>query len=227
MKFRLTLGLLALVAGLVFGLTALPIQAQAASAVTLSASEMSTMQSILDITKVQLDTIQLQINRNEIQDKQATLSNLSTIRAYLLNMRELLGGAPASSALIEDPEPMILAISTINPSEIPDEEPIATVSQPVAEVADSAVVNDEDTANQRTASFGSVSTSKRVFWIILITAVIIAIILAIPRKEKDVVTIQDSPQPAQPPMPQPQAAQSQTTHSQATRVEETEVIQSA
>jgi hypothetical protein len=225
MKFRLTLGLLALVAGLVFGFTALPIQAHAASAVTLSANELSTMQSILDITKVQLDTIQLQINRNEIQDKQATLSNLGTIRAYLLNMRELLGGAPASSVLIEDPEPMIIAISTINPLEVPDEEPIATISQPVAEVAGSAVVNDDDTADQRTASVSSNSTPKRVFWIILITAVIIAIILAIPRREKDIVTIQDSPQ--QPPVPQPQATQSQTVHSQVTRVEETEVIQSA
>jgi hypothetical protein len=216
MKFRLTLGLLALVAGLVFGFTALPIQAHAASAVTLSANELSTMQSILDITKVQLDTIQLQINRNEIQDKQATLSNLSTIRAYLLNMRELLGGAPASSMLIEYPEPVVVNPVSPNPIASAPQTPEApTISAPAGEIAGSAVVNDADTADQRTASVSSAATSKRVFWIILITAIIIAIILAIPRKEKDIVTIQNSPQQPQTPKPQPAQA------------EETEVVQSA
>ena len=161
MKFRLTLGLLALVAGLVFGFTALPIQAHAASAVTLSANELSTMQSILDLTKVQLDTIQLQINRNEIQDKQATLSNLSTIRSYLLNMRELLGGAPASSMLIEEPEPVAYWSPTVNAPEIPAEQPVSTVSEPVGEVSGSAVVNNEDTADQRTASVSSAATSRK------------------------------------------------------------------
>lgn len=115
MKFRFTLGLLALATGLVIGFSAAPAQAHAAAAVTLSATDRANMQSVLDLTKVTLDTIQVQINNNAIQDRAATLATLGNIRSYLLNMRELLGGAPASAGdglqtmLIEEPEPVAIA----------------------------------------------------------------------------------------------------------------------
>lgn len=218
MKFRFTLGLLALVAGLVFGFSALPSQAHAATAVTLSDTDRGNLQSVLDLTKVTLDTIQLQINRNAIQNRATTLATLGNIQVYLLNMRSLLGGEPVASIpmTFEEPEPVAPRPVAIAPVASPA--PIAPVAPVVAttpsgEVAGSAVVN-ETAPNQQTAAVSSSTTSKRAFWIILITAIVIAIILAIPRK-KEVVVLQDAPQDAPHQKPQPP------------QPEETEPVQSA
>lgn len=214
MKFRTTLALLAIVAGLAFGISALPGEAHAATAVTLSDTDRSNIQSVLDLTQATLDTVQLQINRNEIRDRQATLATLGNIRTYLLNMRELLGGAPVSM-LIEEPEP-VAPQAPVAFSPQPAPQPAApTATEPAGEVAGSAVVGETE-PNRQTASVSSSASSRRAFWIILITAIVIAIILAIPRR-KDIVTLQSVSQhptaKLQTPQQTPDSKESETIQS--------------
>lgn len=212
MKLRITLGFLALVAIMVFGLGSLPVQAHAATAVTLSATDLGNMQSVLNVTKVTLDAVQVQINHNAIQDRSATLAILGSIRSYLLNMRALLGGEPIAAGIpmtFEDPEPVAFVPAPVAPQA--PAEPVAPVASvtpaPVGEVAGSAMVNKETEPSQQTASVSSSATSQRAFWIILITAIVIAIILVIPRK-KETVAMQDAPQSApQAPQTQPQSSE--------------------
>jgi len=195
MKFRFMLGVLAIVAGLVVGFGTMTGQAHAATAVTLSDAERSNMQAALNLTRMTLDAIQVQADRNMIKDKTATLAILANIRTSLLSMRETLGGVPASATPAAAKPSTVVA--TVKPAA-----PVVAASP--GQVAGSAAVNE---------TVGASATSKRVFWIILIAAIVIAIILAIPRKKNDVVTFQSAaPEPA-PQEPEPQSEETEPAQS--------------
>lgn len=198
MKSRILLALVAVVAGLAFGLSLHPAHAAAAE---LSAPERAVIGSALNLTKVSLDAIQAQITQNPASvDKQATLATLDGIRTRLLTIRSIVnGGSPVASA----PQVPVATQPVGGPvAQAPEQQPAspATPAQPAAPA---------DT--QQTASVSSSVNSQRIFWGLLIAAVIVAIVLAAPRRKKTIALPEEGAAVSSA-QPQPPASSTEDSH---------------
>lgn len=172
MKFRFMLGCLVLFAALVIGFGVNPAQAQAA--VELSPTNRNNLQAVLNVTKVALDAVQMQINRDEVRNPQAMIATLGGVRSYLLSMQQFLSGVPVAAAPRAPIAPAPVASAPQSPADAADEE--------LAPAAPSTVAQ-SPAQNRQTASVSASAASRWAFWIILLVAVVLAIVLALPRRQ--------------------------------------------
>jgi len=184
MKYRLLLVLGLVLSGLVFGLGSAQTD-HAATAVQLTTTDRSNLQAVLNLTKVALDAIQVQVNHNAVQNPAAMIVTLNGIKSYLAGINEMLGGSPVAAAPVSGPAtPVVTTAQPAAPQAV-------TANQ--AQPAGSAQAGVAAPSQQQTASVSSAATSKWAFWIVLIVAVVLAIVLAMPRKKSKPMTTQPTP----------------------------------